>query len=294
MKEYSRAGEALRFPRVTAETVRASGLRLAEDLEAAGRPVQSQVVRKQLDGGDCAVCKRPYRRTEVSGPMAEFGYFAPDCSCEEDEEERRETEARVEGGLELAGVPGLYRWQTFDNWDWGTVDDVLKQRNNDAMKDVRRYVDLGTFEHHGLVLFGPKGTGKTRLAVCVARAAARKGIKVSFQQVASIIRKLFDRDGGGRFAEQLGGFGLVVFDDLDKLTGESDPVRNAVFGVIDGMIGAGRCPVITTNMQGIEPMEKKLGEAVVSRLLGGCDWVEVPGDDYRVRQAAMRLSARKS
>jgi DNA replication protein DnaC len=281
------------FPKLTQEMMNATAEKYSESLDKAGRPVQAEVVRKEISGGSCSVCGRVYERKERHDAFGDYVFYRAVCMCEADEQERADLTKRAERDMEEAGVPALYVSDTFENWDYGPPDDAQAVRANDAMKQVSEYVRTRTYRSTGLVLYGPTGTGKTRHAACVLRAACTEGLRVSFQRVAQIVGRMADRAEGARFVSGLGSFEVVVFDDVDKVNAENEWVRGQIFGVVDAMIGAKKCPVLTTNLQTVADMEAKLGGSVVSRLLSGCMWVEVQGEDYRKRQARMNLARRK-
>jgi DNA replication protein DnaC len=293
-EEIKSVGELIAaFPKLTQEMVVAASLKYSEECERSGRPVQAEVARKELEGGNCAVCGKAYEKKEEHNAFADFTFFRAVCLCEASEREREDLVLRAELDMEDAGVPPLYIRETFENWDYGKPDDAEAAKANAAMKEVSDYVRTRTYRAQGLMLYGPPGTGKTRLAACVLRAACIEGLRVSFQRVAQIVGRMTDRTAGSRFVSELSAMDVVVFDDVDKVNAENEWVRDQIFGVVDALIGARKCPVLTTNLLTVSEMEAKLGSSVVSRLLSGCAWVEVLGEDYRKRIAMMNLERRK-
>ncbi len=274
-------------PFVTQQMADEATARYEAEAMAQGMPVKAARALKEQRGGDCAVCHAPYKRIEVDNQFGRFVYHRAVCDCEQDADEREERAREVEQQLIEAGVPEAYRGETFETWDWGTTDD--RKVTNDAMKQVADFCDTLAWMTRGLVLYGPVGTGKTRLAVCVARAAAKLYRRVAFVRCVNLVGEIIAR--GRQLADQVRAAQVVVLDDIDKLPVGNEWVRDLVFGLVDGVLGDRRCAVLTTNLMTVDQMEARFGAAVVSRLMGGGYLIEVPGQDYRMRQAEMRFAA---
>ena len=238
---------------------------------------------RQARGGDCPVCGRQYVKDRHVNRFADLEWYRPDCTCEETEEERRSKVDQVDQVLVLAGVPDEYQRATFETWDHGAEGKV-----NEAMRSVYDFAKDREYRQSGMVLYGDVGTGKTRCAVSVLRRAAADGLDVQFVKMAEIVGRFVDREKGKRFVDGLLSRHMVLFDDLDKIGSlENGWVAEQVFRVFDGMLSSGRKILATSNLPDYAAFERKFGEPVMSRLVGGCRFVEFRGADYRVRRAEM-------
>jgi DNA replication protein DnaC len=290
----SRIGKILKSSVLTTE-------RLVKGMEASGALFLSNgmvqeaaLAVRQARGGDCPVCRRPYVKTRTKNGFADFEWYRPDCDCEQTEDERRTKIAEIDARMVLAGVPDEYRRSTFEGdsfgWDYGAED-----RTNQAMRGVYQFAKDRDYKKRGLVLYGDVGTGKTRCAVGVLRRAAIDGLDVQFVKMAEIVGRFADRERGKRFVDGLLGRDVVLFDDLDKIGSlENTWVAEQVFRVFDGLLGSGRKILGTSNLPDYDAFVKKFGEPVMSRLLGGCMFVEFRGSDYRIRRADMERKNREA
>lgn len=259
-------------------------LLICEKMAASGVP-QEQLdrVMREARGGKCPLCEKPYTKRISDFNGKQFRWWGPQCECEDREAEKKAERDVVREALVRGNVPAAYLDATFDTWD----KDV-SQAANEAKDEVYRYALVRDYQKHGLVLYGPVGTGKTRCAVSVLRRAAQDGKTVHFQPMAEIIGQFFDKDRGRKYVEALLAKDVVLFDDMDKLSLEAAAVKEQVFKVIDRLINDKRCFVATTNLRTPQEFTEKFGEAVVSRLVGACRFVVFDGEDYRFKIAERR------
>lgn len=138
-------------------------------------------------------------------------------------------------------------------------------------------------EFRRLFLFGPYGTGKTRLAATAAwKALDHRGVtwmpvsfllQAGFADPRSMERK--------RALEGMIGFGALVLDDLGKEK-PGEWARQIMFGAIDSRVQEGSPIIITSNFDADE-LTDRLGGGIGSRLrefrqyeLGGRDRRQPP------------------
>ena len=244
---------------------------------------EGALAARQARGGNCPVCKKPYVKTKHVNVFADLEWYRPDCTCEETDEERRVKIDLVDQRLALAGVPDEYQRATFEGWDFGA-----ETKTNESMREVLGFAKDREYRKSGLVLYGDVGTGKTRCAVSVLRRSAADGMNVQFVKMAEIVGRFADREKGKRFVDSLLDRDMVLFDDMDKIGSmDNSWVSEQVFRVFDGLLSSNRRILATSNMPEYAAFEKKFGEPIMSRLLGGCRFVEFKGQDYRVRRAEM-------
>lgn len=143
----------------------------------------------------------------------------------------------------------------------------------------------GPEERAGLLVKGPTGTGKTRLAAALARVFIVDGASVQFVTCGDLfarIRASF-RDGAeeneAALVDSLKTVGLLVVDDL----GNEGTVTPFVQSVLHRVLSARNgdfCPtIITTNLKSAE-IREVYGSAIASRL-AAWDQLVVDGPDRR-------------
>ena len=85
-----------------------------------------------------------------------------------------------------------------------------------------RHLYEGNFivDHTNIIMFGGTGTGKTHLAIAIARQNIRDGRKARFFNVLDLVNQLEQEklgNRGGKLADQMSRHDLVVLDELGYL-----------------------------------------------------------------------------
>ncbi len=135
----------------------------------------------------------------------------------------------------------------------------------------------------GLLIYGPAGSGKTRLAATAAMArlahSAIRWVSVGVL-MANLEASWGDRDRQEALAV-LTGAGAVVLDDFDKVNAASDRVRAQLFTALQRREESGESLVVTTNLPPSK-LEGAFGDPIASRLTGLCVMLPFPGPDRRI------------
>jgi chromosomal replication initiation ATPase DnaA len=183
---------------------------------------------------------------------------------------RWETAARTDqegkdlrGRVAESGLPILLhdlRWEDMD----------VGGNRGPAVTAARAWAAAKHRQAGGLVLHGPAGTGKTRLAGTAAWARLQHE-PVRWVSVAVLITQFqasfSDRDRAAAI-KVLTGTGGLVLDDLDKVA-PTEQVRSALFAAVDQRITSGSPLLVTTNLP-LDRLESRFGEPIVSRIAGYC------------------------
>jgi DNA replication protein DnaC len=193
-------------------------------------------------------------------------------------EERQDQQAASEGRLRASGLPLPLR-----GLEW--TDLVRQGKREVAIAAAIQWANAKPEEARGLYLWGPTGTGKTRVAATAAFHRLTSGHSLKWISVAVLLARL-----EGSFADNerqhaldvLTGAGAIVLDDIDKVN-PSEAKRAQLFAAIDRRVDAGVPMLITGNLSPTK-LEGKLGAPIASRLLGHClgRTHEMDGPDRRM------------
>jgi DNA replication protein DnaC len=215
---------------------------------------------------------------------------AAECACGR--------QGRGEALLRSAGIPKRYDHCSLETFE---IHDASHEA---ALRIAREWVERWPDRaEHGLLFLGDPGTGKTHLAVGIARDLVRKkGARVLFCEQRQLLKELqgtFDSGAGRSEGDVLGPVleaEVVVLDDLGA--GRTTPwARDVMHDILSHRYNEKLPLIMTSNRPTGEEREQRaaadaqladgltlrdrLGEALMSRMYEMCLVVPVGGKDFR-------------
>jgi DNA replication protein DnaC len=245
----------------------------------------------------------PFGRCDGSGWILDEHEQAHSCECRE----RRISKARTVGVA--TAIPKRFRGVGFDRPPISDMErDPARRVIVGAVRDYVENIEERLDEGRGLWLMGSVGTGKTSLAMLVAKSALAAGRTVAIYSVPQLlarIRRTYDSDPGEQsyleFFERLTTVDLLHLDDLGSER-RTDWVLEQLYAIVNRRYEEQLPIVVTMNDDEViasarqsnpdapddwlAALGAQIGVRTVSRLVEICgDPLPVHGEDMRFRVA---------
>jgi DNA replication protein DnaC len=200
---------------------------------------------------------------------------AYDCQC------RPQRVALAKARSLSAVIPRRYRDVAFDRPPVTDIDPQVVAATRRFADRINEQLDGG----RGLWFMGPVGTGKTTLAMLVAKSALREGRSVAIYSLPRLLNEIRDTHRAERshvdLLDRLTAVDLLHIDDVGAQR-TTDWVLEELYSIVNARYEDERSMVITTNILDREALCEQITERTVSRLTEMCDELPLIGDDRRM------------
>jgi DNA replication protein DnaC len=197
-----------------------------------------------------------------------------DCRC------RPQRVARAKARSLSAVIPRRYRNVSFARPPVTDIAPNIVAATRRFSDRIDEHLDAG----RGLWFMGPVGTGKTTLAMLVAKAALAAGRSVAIYSLPRLLNEIRDIHRAERshldLLDRLTVVDLLHIDDVGAER-TTDWVLEELYSIVNARYEDQRSMLITTNIEDHAALCEQIAERTVSRLTEMCEQLPIAGEDRR-------------
>ena len=208
----------------------------------------------------------------------EDGNGARECEC------RRERVAAARAARLATSIPRRYLDVDFDRWPITNIFPTL-------VKEVRKYcrkLDENIDSGRGLYFYGETGSGKTSLAMCVAKEVLRERRSLAIfsgpELLARIGETYDDRSQESYLGmlELLGSVDFLFLEDL-AVAKQNEWRLEQLYAVVNRRYEDRKPILVTADVVDAPHLSEHVGQRTCSRILEMCEPMPFLDGDHRVR-----------
>jgi DNA replication protein DnaC len=200
------------------------------------------------------------------------------------DQKKQEEQEKIEKRLSMAGIPLKFRDRSFDNY----IADTQDKQN--ALNIARHYLeDFDDNYKTGatLIFAGKAGTGKTHLAMAIAKGVMPKHTAMYINALDAIrmVRDTWRRDSERselQVLELLGSIDLLVIDEVGVQTGTENE-QMLMFDIINRRYRDSKPMILLTNLDK-KGFADYMTERSADRLRENGSWVTFNWESYRRKE----------
>ncbi len=224
---------------------------------------------------DCKICKDEgrYLVFHDGEPMAQI------CACVKQKSIMKKfKECQIPDNMRDAQFGNL-------NFDYYSLDLIPVYEQDITYRDRAKFVAnfchflaneiLQGKENKGLYLYGPVGSGKTRMACCIANymMSKREDIKVLFVGVSDLLRKIrstmtdksVDAESEYELIQKISNVPYLILDDLGAHN-YTDWTLNTIYSILGHRLDKKLTTIITSNLDYVDGQKNDKGEVTQTQL----------------------------
>ena len=186
-------------------------------------------------------------------------------------------------------IPKKFRHVAFDRWPVTEMDPMLVREVRAYCRRIDEKIDSG----QGIWFFGPRGTGKTTLAMLISQHALRAKRSVAIYtapRLLAAIRNTYEDDSKQSYdqlMDRLRAVELLHIEDL-AVARTTDWVLEQFYTVVNDRYQDERAILFTADVKSPEELAAHVGERTYSRLFEMCrDPIPIFGSDQRLEKSGI-------
>ena len=219
--------------------------------------------------------------------------------AEEQAQERAERQrAKIKRIIGASGIGKRFLNRRFDNFVTSPLTEASYQIAKSYAKNFKHIQkDPESQEKNGLLITGPKGTGKTHLAAAIANQLMAEGVPVIFATMIDLLAKIkasFETKGAAATEDEVMRLyktaDLLIIDDI----GKEQPTEWAlakIYQIINARYEDYKPVIITSNYSPTELVErmtphngdKQTADATIDRIMEMTYIVPLAGESWRTK-----------